>query len=214
MKRLACLAAIMFLVGSGAASAAVVTYTNSAAFLAALGGASAVTTEGYENLAPNSTIPNGATVNGLTYSGFSRAGGRVDNSYNRIGNLSLAMSTAAGGPDFFQPGEGFTVDFGGAVSAFGLFFNIGLAPAGTLSVSTAEGTAFNGPAYDQSTLFFVGLISDTPFSTATILGVSTVSGYNVDNLMFQRVPEPLTLALALTALAGLGASRLRAGRAA
>jgi len=215
MKRLAFVAIFLLLGGVGAARAAVISFTSSAAFLAALGG-SPVTVEGYETLAADFAIPNGSIVNGLTYSGFSRDGGRVDaGSYIRFGARSLAMIGATGVNDFFLPDEGFTVDFGAPVDAVGLFFNVGVSPAGALSISTAAGSAANGPTYDQSTFYFVGLIADTPFTAATILGVSGIStGFNVDDLTFHRVsvPEPITLVLVLAALASVGVTRLRAGR--
>src|SRR5260370_30393800 len=79
-----------------------VTYTSSTSFFTAPG-ANPFTTETYEGLTLNSVIPNGSTVDNLTYTGFPRQGGRIDNTYNRIGNQSLAVQRT---PNFFLASEG------------------------------------------------------------------------------------------------------------
>jgi hypothetical protein len=202
------------------ASATTISYTSSAAFLSALGG-SAIT-ETYEGLPLNSLIAAGSTVDGITYTSFpSGAEGRIDNLFNRIGNQSLALQRGGGNlatTGFFFPGDAMSVMFASPVDAVGIFLNVGaksdgsLSPVGSLTVTTTAGSAGNGPSYDISTLYFVGLISDTPFTSATIAGDSTVAtGFNVDNLTYAPVPipEPMSLILVTTGLATLAARRRR-----
>ena len=75
MKK-ALLAGCLVLASAVGANAATITFTDSAAFFAALG-ANPFTTETYEGLAVNSTIATGATVNGITYTSFSHRNERA-----------------------------------------------------------------------------------------------------------------------------------------
>ncbi len=186
------LAVCLVLASAAGASAATITYTNSAAFFAALG-ATPITTETYEGLAVNSTIPAGATVNGITYTSFPAGTiGRIDTDFNSIGDRSLALT---GSQTFFFPGQSIDVSFA-PTTAIGIFFNVSVSPPNSLFIETAVGTAGNGPAYDQSTFYFVGLISDSPFSSARIGSTTSVpSGFNLDNLTratgtTTSVPDP------------------------
>jgi hypothetical protein len=199
------------------AGATTITYTSSAAFFAALAGGT-VATETYEGLVLNSTITDGTTVNGITYDSFpAGTDGRVDNLFNRIGNQSLALERPAGGSNFFNPGEGMTVTFPFAVNSVGIFFNVGVSPVNSLRVLTAVGNAGNGAAYDQTTLYFVGLISDSAtFNSATFQGIDGITtGFNLDNLSFGNavaaaaVPEPASLLLFGTGVLALIRSRRR-----
>lgn len=192
------------------ANAATITFTSSAAFFAALG-ATPYTTETYEGLPAGSTIPAGATVNGITYTAFpAGSSGRIDTIFNSFGAQSLALT---GSQDFFLPGQFIDVSFAPA-TAVGVFFNVSLSPPNSLFIQTAVGTAGSGPAYDQSTLYFVGLISDSPFSSARIGSTTDAqSGYNLDNLTLATgatpIPEPASMFLLGS---GLLALRMRARR--
>ncbi len=134
--------------------------------------------------------------------------GRIDDTFNRIENASLSAERDgnSGTPDFFFPGDSFSVSFSQAVTAVGIFFNANLTPSTSdLFVQTSVGTATTGGStYDFGTLFFAGLISDTPFTNATFGSVIGGSSFNVDNLTYAPVPEPLTMLGAGTAL-GFGA---------
>jgi pimeloyl-ACP methyl ester carboxylesterase len=81
------------------------------------------------------------------------------------------------GQNFFLPGESLTVDFAPS-RAIGVYFLSGPGAngaSGFLSISTPAGTATNGAAmpggtcgFPSDTLRFVGLISERPFTSATI----------------------------------------------
>lgn len=195
------------------------TFTHSADFLAALGGAPLVT-ETYESLPLNSLIAAGSTVGQFTYSSFpAGVQGRVDNIYNHIGAQSLAADRPANPElNFFLAGENFSVAFSTPATAVGIFFNANPTPGNSdLFIATPVGLAgTGGPAsnYDFSTFFFAGLISDTPFSSAVIgsFGAGQGSSFNVDNLSVSPVPEPATLLLFGTTAAGLGLARWRQRR--
>ncbi|MDX1961927.1 MAG: hypothetical protein SFX18_02160 [Pirellulales bacterium] len=184
----------MFCQTSGMAVAATSTYTSSADFFTALG-ATPFVTETYESYPINSTIPAGTLLNGINYDSFPiGADGRVDNNYNRLGDASLALQRGLNSFAFFFPGESFSVTFENPVYGVGIFFNVVESPVDSLFINTPVGNALTGGAtYDQGTLYFAGLISDTPFSSVTIGGDATIgSGYNVDNLTYvtNPIPEP------------------------
>jgi hypothetical protein len=198
---------------AGSARADIFTFTDSAAFFAAIGGGT-LTTEGYEGPAVNTLIPGGTMLNGVTYNfsaptlGGSQGQGRIDNFYAGFGNQSLAIfrtttSTELAFPDppepsdqsFFYPGESVTLTFPNAVNAVGIFFNAvpENTQAGDFFIQTPLGTATNGlnPVTGTGslfpTLYFVGLISTSgSFTTATIGGIDTGvnGGFNLDNLTF------------------------------
>ena len=178
--------------------------------------------EGYETYAADSTIADSTVLNpanGIRYDSFpAGTRGRIDNTFNSFGDQSLALDrgNVPPTPDFFFDGDGLSISFTTPIRAFGVFFNANPTPNTTdLSVVTPVGTASTGgPTYDQDTFYFAGLISDTPFTTATIgSGVlPNGSSFNLDNLTYSTVPEPgATLGvLGLVGLAVAWHSRRRA----
>ena len=212
--------AAAFLVGGVVdAQAAFVSYTSSSAFQAAVAGGT-IALEDFETGSANQTINSGGSFNGLTYSFNNGRAGRIDVTYNAFGNFSLAADPAPDG--FFAEGDSITVTFSSAVNAFGVFFNVLQSPAGSLRVETGNGeVAVNGDNHDTGTFHFVGLVSDTGFTSVTFGAVAGVlSGFNVDNLSFGTVdkgsttlPEPMSLALSGLALLAAGAARRAARRA-
>jgi len=211
------------LLGLSRPAAAQTTYTSSAAFTAALGGAP-TTTEGYETPPPNTLISNGTTLDGLTYSGLPvGVQGRIDNTYFNFGSQSLAASRPSNPiANFFRGGESFTVTFAAPMTAVGIFFNANNSAAsvnGDFFIQTPVGTANTGAAYDQTTFYFAGLISNTPFTTATFGSSSANNGanvFNADNLTYRPsapVPEAsTTVSLGLLLLLGMGGMVVAARR--
>lgn len=212
------LAVCLVLASAAGANAATINYTDSAAFFAALG-ATSFTTETYEGLALNSTISAGATVNDVTYVSFpAGTSGRIASNYAAIGVQSLALTGSPNVSDFFLPGQSIDVSFA-PTTAIGIFFNSFETPTGSLFIRTEAGdSAGNGAAYDLARFYFVGLISDSPFSSATIGATSgALSPYNLDNLTratgtTTSVPDPAStmflLGSALLAMR-MGARRRR-----
>jgi hypothetical protein len=225
--------------------AAVLTFTNSAAFFSTLG-LTPHYTETFEGPPVNSTISSGGSLNGITYNfspasdftafGYPLAGnpiGRIDNNYVGFGNNSLAVyrdpvSFGADGetPDTstFYPGEYFTIAMqnGDPLYAVGVFLNADpdVTQPGDFYLETGVGTVLNGNAPEmgvgdplgRATMYFLGLISDTPFYSAEIgsrYGLDPLSYrwfFNADNLTVanqQLIPEPTTFAV-LGGLVGVG----------
>ena len=138
-----------------------------------------------------------------------------------------AFSTSTPGlatnKDYFYFDSSFTIALPVATQAIGLFFNVASVNtpnANDLYINTAEGNATNGGSnYDtttqnyfgSNTLFFVGLISATPLTSATIgMALAGNSSWNIDNLT-TATPEPTSIGLLSFGLAGLlGYSRKRA----
>jgi PEP-CTERM motif-containing protein len=198
-------------------------FTHSSDYFSALGLAGvSLVTETYESLPLNSLIAAGSTVGPFTYSAFpAGVQGRVDNLFDRIGNQSLAASRP-GNPSggFFFAGDTLTVSFSPS-TAVGVFINANVTPGSSdLFIATPVGfVGTGGPASnrDISNLYFAGLISDTPFTSAVIgsFGAGQGSSFNIDNLSIapSPVPEPTTLLLFGTAMAGIGMSWRRRRRA-
>ena len=191
------------------ADASFQTYTSSASFYSSLAARGITPTiEGYQSYAANSLITAGTTLNGVTYTSFpAGTSGRIDTLYNNIGGRSLGLQRGTDATSYFFAGDSLSVTFTQPTFEIGIFFNSDVtSTTSDLYINTAVGSATNGgPAtnFDQSTLFFVGLISTTAFTSATIGEVSTAKSFNLDNLTFggSVVPEPSSLAL--TAIAGL-----------
>jgi hypothetical protein len=205
--------ALAFSIGAASttpAEAAVMTFTNSAAFNAAAIGIP-LTVENYSTGIAGETIASGGTFNGLTYA-FSAGpsgtllGGIITNQFNSFSGLSLG-GNQSGGAQFFFGGDSFTVTFPNPINAIGAFFNVNL-NSGNYMLGTAVGSVSTGSAiYDTSTFVFDGLISTTPFTTATFSSTNVSLGsFNIPEIEFgaagmQAVPEPSSLTLLCAALA-------------
>src|SRR3954470_10943832 len=163
----------IFLLSASHALASITTYTSSAAFNAALAGSPTVV-EDYSTFSNDQVITPGSTFNGITYTSFNLVigdtEGVITNQFNSFSGLSLGANHHIGGHFFFE-GDSFVIDFA-PMYAIGVFYNVNPS-SGTFGLSTPVGSASTGSAaYDISSFVFAGLISTTPFTTATIFSDS------------------------------------------
>ena len=176
-------------------------FTSSVEFFAALGSSPASTqimggepwwVEGYETFALGTLIPDGSTANGVTYRFPGGLDGLVDNEFNSFETRGLQISRRPG-LNFFFAGESVTVDFEEPCFAVGVFINANLEvnSSDDLFLQTPVGTVRTGGlVYDIPffppplfpTFFFLGIISDVPFTTATF-GSAELLSYTLDNLV-------------------------------
>lgn len=201
-----------FLLTSSQALAGIVTYTNSAAFEAAIAG-SPTLVENYSTFTANELITPVATFDGITYTSFNLGSngtqGWISNQFNSFSGLSLGADQNNGAAQFFFDGNSFDISFAPAY-AIGIFFNVN-ANSGTYGINTPAGDASTGSAtYDTSTFVFTGLVSTTPFTSAEIFSDSGGNGtasFNIPEIILAKTPEPASMAV--TALgAGLLAALL------
>ena len=209
-----------FFLTSSHALASIVTYTDPTAFEAALAG-SPTLVEDYSpsTFTAGELILPGSTFDGITYASFNifpgSTDGLISSQFNSFSGLSLGADQDNGAAQFFFDGNSFVIDFA-ATNAIGVFYNVN-ASSGTFGISTPVGDATTGSAsYVTSTFVFAGLISTTPFTTATIFSDSGGAGtasYNIPEIILTQAPEPASLTV--TALgAGLLAAFLRRRKAA
>jgi hypothetical protein len=209
-------ATAMVAVSAGAANAALTVFTSRAAFETALSGG--FTTETFNGVVGEPafrTAP--VTVGGLTLQGFGSSqfdrnfidqqplqfgvfnvdGTAVVNAVTALGTSGLTVTLASGV-------RGFGADF--AAMQDGVFRTQILFGSQAYTPSVTAGNVVT----------FLGIVSDTPFTTVTFqsASVSTSDGFAFDNVTFGNVangvPEPSTWAMMLVGFAGLAfASRRR-----
>lgn len=201
----------MLAAATGAADAAVAGYTSSIPFYAALADRK-VTIQGFEGAPSGTPIASGSAFEGLVYSFPSGTVGRIDDEFRALRHNSLALDRKRPDAPFFLTGEKLTVEFATAVDAIGIFFNIERRDPGQLFVATNAGRVGNGSQYDFSSFYFIGLIAETPFTSAVIGSVATGGarlGFNLDNLAYAPhvVPVPGTFILFGSGLALLARRR-------
>jgi len=205
-------AAIVF--ASSVSNAALVTYTDQAAFMAALPGPAS--TLDFDSLAAGTTIANGDTIDGITFNyDFAGVQMQVVDVFNTTSSPNFLGTNDA---DVLQDGDDFSLSFG-ATNAIGMFFitsdamfddDITLTAGGTsVGLFAADAGADLG---DGGIPYFLGIIDD--MNTFTTADITTLGGgfylYNIDDITTATVvPLPGALWLFGSGLAGLLAFRKR-----
>ncbi len=188
----------------GTAHSAVMTYTDPAAFYAALPGVGPSSTLDFESQTTGVPVLSGDTLDGITFtytifddpppdtldmivsSGFDTTSG------------SNYLGTDNGDDEIFKSGDKFTMSFGGTYKAIGLFvvttdslidgdFELTAGAALALNSATEEETLGDG-----GIVYFIGLIDDDGFTTATLESFDDVGfyEYNVDDITIAGEPAP------------------------
>jgi hypothetical protein len=210
---------------SPASNAALVTYTDQAAFMAALPGTA--TTLDFESVTAPFIINSGDTLDGITFNYNFGPGQQVDmqvSSSTETGYATTSGTNFLGttDADIFLDGDDFTMDFA-AASAIGLYIITAETPNFTLFDDDIQLTAGGGKALldvdavqstlsDDSLVYFIGLINTTGnFTTASLLTHNSSEGflYNIDDITTSAVPLPGAFWLFGSGLAGLIAVRRR-----
>jgi hypothetical protein len=203
-----------------ASQAAVMTFTNSADYYSALSAKGIVPiVQDYESYSSGSIVGS-ESFGGVTYTFPSGTSGRIDSNYNSVGDNSLAALRAGTDIDFFVSGETIRFNLPGLSNHVGVFINSPVTVSSSdLTLKTDSGAvATTGGAgnYDTDTLYFAGLIDDTPFTSVTFESTPDIRGFNLDNLSYGSIsedathaPEPSTFVLLAGGLMAAGMIKRR-----
>ena len=211
-KSLLCTAGLLAVTST--ANAALLTFTDQAAFLAALSGPS--NTLNFDSLAAGTTIANGDTVDGISFHyDFGGVQMQVSDGFNTTSSPNFLGTDDA---DVLQDGDDFDLSFGPA-TAIGMFFMTAdemfdddiILSAGGASVGLSVFDA-GSDLGDGGIPYFLGII-DTA-SSFTTASITTIGGgfflYNVDDITTSPVPLPAAFWLFLSGFAGLFAAAKKA----
>jgi hypothetical protein len=236
MSRLA-VVAVLALATSGA-QAVIVPYTTRAAFEAAAGPFRIVD---FEDAAADTEIANNGVFDDLTFSFSGLQDGRTaleiiaapQASVVPAQQLVLGVDTNGSTTDGqFQDGDAYTVEFGGPSTIFGIVFQTSTLPvllqdgffsilvdSNVYTVDIDDGFLIcnNTDCAQEINGYFVGVVSDTPFTQAIVQSQergSNVFQYFNDDIYVSAVPSPASWALLATGLGIFSWSRRRTSKAA
>jgi len=217
MKRIACLLTGIFLaVGVGAANASVISFTNEALFLAAAG---PTTTENFDSLVAGSAVTSLPSIgvtsvttdgdHGSTQAEVASLPVYLTDS-THSGNQFLASEVAS--PTFATAGLNFSLS--GSATAVGLWVT-DVGPLGGFVITLFDGATNVGSfTFGAQTVpdSFVGLTSSLAFNRVFVDAENEFDSWGLDDLTLSSpsaVPEPTTLALIGSGLAGALVRRRR-----
>jgi hypothetical protein len=182
------------------AHSATTTFTDPVAFAAAL--PNQVSTLDFDSETAGTLIPSGSSLDDITFT-YAIAGLslKVTDAFDTTsGANSLGLT---GGDEAMLDGDSITLDTASPVLAMGLFvITSDPALASEIELITSVGTALNSGTElstlgDGGLIYFLGLVSTTQFSSATLDFADDGEinfAYNVDDIT-TAVPEPGTLPL-------------------
>lgn len=209
--------AAIAVVDSFSQPAAATSYTSSSAFDAATAGDS-FSIEQYGSGSAGQLVANGETLDGLTYQFVAGPsgdlqGGIITSEFDSFSGLSLG-GNQSDGLQFFFGGDSFTVTFPKPIKAVGVFFNVNQ-NSGNYDVDSSAGDASTASgSYDTSTFVFDGIVSNSPFASITVSSEDLALGsFNIPEIEYASVPEPLTLSIFGAALVGAAAVARRRRKA-
>ena len=152
----------------------------------------------FDDLAPGEIV---SEINGVSFS--SSVSGYGLNLVVSTGNLTTSMSNYLGVDDSFSDlflgGDEIYLEFAVPVKSLSVsFISTANTDEGVYSIETPYATVSNGLAdlvFDpedpfSDEVFVVTVVSDTPFTTASLISDLGVQSFNIDDIEFQPVPLP------------------------
>lgn len=204
---------------SATGQAVTTTYTSEAAFLAALPGPS--NTLDFESSSSGTIINSGDTLGGITFT-YSIGPPPVDmavvSDFETTSGTNYLGLDDPGNFNLFIAGDTFSLTFDTPVNAIGMYFVSGDALfANDIELVTSAGSTFNGDVVDVAfgdggLAYYIGLISDVSFTTASIQFDPLAEGaflYSVDDITTSAVPLPGAIWLFMSGLLSFVGLRAR-----